>query len=918
MDLVLCHTTADFDTLGAAAGLAYLYPGTRIVLTGGAHPRVRDFLAIYRDEFPMIAARAVEPNRIQKLFIVDTQARSLLGPARAWIEQPGLEITVYDHHLGQTSDIPAQTAIIEPVGATSTLITEILQAKRIALTPAVATVLALGIHADTGSLTFEATTPRDAAALAELLRQGANQLTIQEFAASGLERELQPLLHEGLAQLHQETIQGYVLSWVLLKTENYLPGLSSLITALASASESDLCVLGHGYRWAEAGCHLALIGRSQIPGLDLAQVWQQFGGGGHAQAAAVTVKTSEPLDTIKDLWEKIKEAIPTPPTAQTLMSAPVRTIRPDSEINQAHRVLLRYGHSGLSVVTEAGELVGVISRRDLDIALHHGFGHAPVKGYMKQPVRTITPETPLNDIQRLMVTYDIGRLPVVDSQRGLVGIVTRTDVLRQLYQLHRPTPPVDVAPHYLAADWFAGFPRGLGQILITAAQLAETQGWQLYLVGGAVRDYFLRQRDETYQAPVKEFDLVVDGMDQGEQAGVVIAQALQTHYPETELQIYGQFQTAALHWPPNSELPHFAVDIATARSEFYPYPAAHPEVTASSIRQDLYRRDFTINALAIRLTSPQAGELLDFFGGWQDLQTQQIRVLHPNSFIEDPTRIFRAVRFAVRLGFELDPATRDLIQYALTSGVFDVIPQRDQKRPSLQSRLRNELRYIFQLPRRSDEAFPGQIALQQLTTLSALTCLHPKVIIPGDLWSRLGLAWNWIQQFGTGSEQSGAWEILLTVLLAALSPPHLMIAPENLAWAMAQHLHLSGPAQARLENLPTHLQQWQTLPSPATPPSQICAVLDHWNLGDLILMATLNPENQAVISQYLQQWRSLQLPLSGHDLQKLGYPRGPILAKILKALRVAWLDGDVNTEEGALAWLEFNFPLSNSMAEGRL
>ena len=99
------------------------------------------------------------------------------------------------------------------------------------------------------------------------------------------------------------------------------------------------------------------------------------------------------------------------------------------------------------------------------------------------------------------------------------------------------------------------------------------------------------------------------------------------------------------------------VDIATARTEFYPYPAANPEVEASSIQQDLYRRDFTINAMAIRLTEPGAGQLLDFFGGLVDLQQQTIRVLHPNSFIEDPTRIYRAVRFAVRLEFTLDPQT---------------------------------------------------------------------------------------------------------------------------------------------------------------------------------------------------------------------------------------------------------------------
>src|SRR4028119_910123 len=116
------------------------------------------------------------------------------------------------------------------------------------------------------------------------------------------------------------------------------------------------------------------------------------------------------------------------------MSSPVRTIRPETTISEAQRILLRYGHAGLSVVDENDELVGIVSRRDIDLALHHGFGHAPVKGYMTKNVKTITPQTLLPEIESLMVTYDIGRLPVL-VQEQFVGIVTRTDVLRQLHQL---------------------------------------------------------------------------------------------------------------------------------------------------------------------------------------------------------------------------------------------------------------------------------------------------------------------------------------------------------------------------------------------------------------------------------------------------------------------------------------------------
>lgn len=149
---------------------------------------------------------------------------------------------------------------------------------------------------------------------------------------------------------------------------------------------------------------------------------------------------------LEKIYQQLLEQIPQPATAQELMSSPVRTVLPDTTVEQAHRVLLRYGHSGLSVVDRQGQLVGIISRRDLDIALHHGFDHAPVKGYMKSPVRTIGTTTTLPQIQALMVTYDIGRLPVINAQGHLQGIVPRTDVLRQLYH-HQPDSQRTTAPH---------------------------------------------------------------------------------------------------------------------------------------------------------------------------------------------------------------------------------------------------------------------------------------------------------------------------------------------------------------------------------------------------------------------------------------------------------------------------------------
>ncbi|HEY9826631.1 MAG TPA: CBS domain-containing protein, partial [Stenomitos sp.] len=488
MDVVLCHRTADFDALGAAVGCARLSPGTRIVLCGGTHPAVRDFLAFYRDEYPLIEQRSVTPEQLRSITVVDTQRRELLGSTAEWLDLPQVKVCVFDHHVSVDSDISAQAHQVEAVGATTTLIVEHLQAKGCALSMAEATVMALGIHVDTGSLTFDHATVRDAAALTWLMEQGANQRAIAAYIEPGFSSELQELLGDTLAHLQTATVHGYRLAWVLITTPAYVPGLSSLTSQLMVLSESDAMLLAHRYQTrGSQQDRLTVIARSRIEGTNVSQLLQPIGGGGHTQAAAATLSTSNPEFVLHQLVEHLKTQVPQPPMAMDLMSAPVRTILPETSIDQARRILLRYGHSGLSVVDAAGQLVGILSRRDLDIALHHGFGHAPVKGYMTSPVRTIAPETPLPEIEALMVTYDIGRLPVLrDGQ--LVGIVTRTDILRQLYQLKQPAPTTqpDATRTGLRNLLERSLSPKLRQILNCAAAAAQQQGWQLYLVGGAV------------------------------------------------------------------------------------------------------------------------------------------------------------------------------------------------------------------------------------------------------------------------------------------------------------------------------------------------------------------------------------------------------------------------------------------------
>ncbi|MEG3987345.1 CBS domain-containing protein [Microcoleus sp. S28C3] len=973
MDLVLCHTTADFDALGAAVGLCVLRPGSRIVLTGGSHPTVRDFLALHRDEYPLIERRSVNPQQIRSITIVDASQRDRLGKAAEWLDLPHLsEIAVFDHHLEAHSDIPATVTQIEAVGASTTLIVEKLknQAENsdtpFRLLPSEATVMALGIHVDTGSLTFEGATARDAIALAWLMEQGASLGVIAEYVEPGLSPQLQDLLREALNNLRSETLHGYSVAWVLLSTESYVPGLSSLASRLLDLTETDALLLGNVYKFSEnennrniapespVSNRLTIIGRSRIEGTNLSELFKPFGGGGHARAASLATRDVDPLLTLNQLADELKTQIPHPPTARELMSSPVRSIRPETSVGEAHRILLRYGHSGLSVVDAGDRLAGIISRRDIDIALHHGFSHAPVKGYMTPQLKTIAPDTLLPEIESLMVTYDIGRLPVLENGQ-LVGIVTRTDVLRELHQQKARDRgssakfsdcPVPESVEQLLRSRISP---ELWQLLSIAANLAQERGWQLYLVGGAVRDLLLATDDKL---ALTDIDLVVDGKcgsdDSG--AGVELASSLQKLYPGSRLDVHGQFQTAALLWHKDSPFGSLWVDIATARTEFYPYPAANPEVEASSIRQDLYRRDFTINALAVRLGVPRSGQLLDFFCGLLDLEAKKIRVLHANSFIEDPTRIYRAVRFAVRLGFEIEPQTEGYIRHALASGIYYRIQGENGRAPALETRLKSELKYILQAPY-------WKVALQMLGDLQALRCIHPSLELDRELWRQLRLLDRCLQgrkkeegssatdsvtdvtdvrkkeegrrkkeegrrkkEEGRRKKEEGRdyspfpiphspfpiinipdWQMRLEVLIAYLAPEY--------RGKVAANLQLPADSIKRLEVLEVGKKQLaENLPK-CELPSQLVLLLRNYELPVLIAIALQSPRSaRRQIWEYLTRWANVEPPLNGNDLKALGYKPGPGFKRMLDDLLAARLDGDLGDRAAAISFLAERYP----------
>ncbi|MGY6529549.1 MAG: CBS domain-containing protein [Cyanobacterium sp.] len=900
MDLILCHQTADFDTLGAAVGLSKIHRRAKIVLTGGEHPSVKNFLAFHCDELALIDRRTIRPEKIRHIFIVDTQRGDRIGKAVQWLSLPNVEsVTIYDHHPENEHSLTATNKYIEKVGSTSTIICELLQQHNITLNVIEATVMALGIHGDTGSLTFEQTTQRDAFALGWLMGMGVNLSMVAEYAEPSLSPQLQDLLPDVLSKVETEYINESAIAFTLLETPDFIPGLSSLVARVGDLIEVDVLIFAHFYQQKKGSQNkLGIIGRSKLDSVNLGQIFAKYGGGGHSSAASFSIRCDNPQEILEEIKAEIHQQIPLALTAFDLMSSPVRTIRPKTTIEKAQRILLRYGHSGLCIVNQEGELVGVISRRDIDIALHHGFAHAPVKGYMSKNLQTISPHTGLSSIEAMMVNHDIGRLPVLDNG-NLVGIVTRTDILRQLHQTriskqqHTPASPVVSC---LLPSFQERLHPPMWELLQKAARYAEEKGWHLYLVGGGVRDLLLTGDNDTLK--LQDIDLVVDGFHRNTttEAGVALAQALQESYPQARLSIHGDFQTAALLWHNDDNLDSLWVDIATARTEFYPYPAANPEVEASSIRQDLYRRDFSINALAVRLTKPSQGELLDFFGGVADVRSHFIRVLHPNSFIEDPTRIFRGVRFAARLNFDIEPQTLEYIEYAIGSGIFEKVSLEKTSIPALTTRLKGELSYILQ-------ADYWKKALTLLQQLGALGCIHPQCKITPEIWWQIRYLDRWLRYYNLEKENQKipSWLLRLEIILTSLELPIRVKVAEN--------LQLPKDSIERLAHLENNQEKIQNSFDDNNKLSEKVEFFSGYKPLDLILIAVKsNKEIRSNIWHYLLHWSKTNSPIDGNDLRQLGYKPSPQYQIILKTVKGLFLDGDITTKSQALNFIREKYP----------
>jgi tRNA nucleotidyltransferase (CCA-adding enzyme) len=537
-----------------------------------------------------------------------------------------------------------------------------------------------------------------------------------------------------------------------------------------------------------------------------------------------------------------------PVTAGEIMSRPARFVAPDDTVAHAMVECQRNRQSGIQV-GEGGRLLGVVTREDLDKAVGHGLSHAPVKSVMASNVVTCSEETPLGELQRLFSSTDAGRVPVVRDET-VVGVVTRGDLLRALEE------PVEGGPDTSGRDISNRLDAlaHLGRVF-EAIQAVGAQFDGVYLVGGAVRDVLMGE-------PNFDVDIAVEG--DGIAFGRALAQALGGRAVP-----HPKFGTAVVIADDGTR-----VDVATTRTEFYEHPAALPRVEQATLRQDLFRRDFTINAMAVSLKGDDFGRLIDFFGGLRDLEAGVVRVLHNLSFIDDPTRIFRAIRYESRYGFRMDAHT-----YALARACVEM----DLVGELSSARLRDELRSLLA----EDDVGAAVARMEELGVVAAV---HPH-LAAGDDAVRLIAAVDAVRE--RYAPEVPRWRIRLAVLARRLPPDEL--------YDWFDRLKLNRRDADRIADAVTVAPRLPAVLAEADEAAEIRRLVEpHDPDGALLALATAAGPVRERLERYFAELRTVRLEITGGDLAQLGVGESPRVGKILDELLRRKVNGELDGRSAEL------------------
>ncbi len=872
MDVITTHTNADFDCLGAMTAALKLYPDALLSFSGSQEKAVRDFVLRHPDYLPHFTrAKEINLESVTRLIIVDCQHASRIGRFAEILVRPGLEIHIYDHHPVTDESIPMTGGTIAVCGSASTLLAARILEKEVPLTPEEATLILLGIHEDTGRLLFASATPDDYRMAGWLLEQGARLTVVSAALKPELTKAQMGLLKQLLATVKTSTVNGVAISIAYASCDHYIGDIASLAHLIRDMENMDALFVAVAME-----DHVYLVARSHTPEIDAGEIMQGFQGGGHATAASAVVHNQTLKEVLEQLDGLLQQSVREDAVAGRVMSTPVKTMPDSISIAEARDFLTRYNCNAMPVM--AGEkMVGVISRKTVEKALHHELGESPVTDFMHTEYLSATVDTPLADIQAYMVTGNRRFVPVF-TRGELTGAVTRTDLMRYIYGDRRgggalyDLDSLEVPTRIRSVAGLLGkrLSEELRGTLHRLGAVGDDLGLEVFAVGGFVRDLLLGVDN-------LDIDVTVQG------DGIFFAESFAARYGG-RVRSHRKFGTAVLVLSDGHK-----IDVASTRLEYYASPGALPTVERASLRHDLYRRDFTVNTLALCINSDRFGQLTDHFGGQQDIQERVVRVLHNLSFVEDPTRVFRAIRFEQRLGFHIAPHTENLIRSAVRMHLPDKLGG---------ERLMSEL---VQIMREKDPV----AAIHRMSSLGFLCFIHPSLkLVPSTerVLQETGQVMAWFRLLYL-EDNCEPWQVYLMALCDGLKPDEFQGVCVRLAISGRLASHLCS--QRRLVFTTQNAIKRHLKSAAGVRNSQLYAWFGSFTVEILLYMAARASSEQVrrFVSLYLTRLRTVVPMLDGESLKELGLEPGPLFRLIKDRLLHARLDGEVSSraEEATLA-----------------
>lgn len=845
MILITSHIGLDFDGFASCYLLTKLYDNSKILLPGALEGKLKKFISLN----PQLNEKLIfslESAKIEKLIIADTSSKSRLPHISELLESFDFnKICLYDHHLIDENSIKCGENYLSKAGATTSLIIIKLIEKNIELTSFEASLGLLGIYEDTNFLAYPGTTSIDLKAASYLMENNGDLQIVNNILKTGLSKKQLDILNKVVSNLERFNIKGRDVAVSTFTSDSYENDISSILHKVVELENLKLlfCIF-------QLENKTYLICKNNYKDINLKKlIGTKLKGGGHSFVYSASFK-KKTIFEIKKIVDGIIADIPSLLNAKLIARPAVYKLNKNDTVKMAFNIMNRLRINSLAILNDDNIVEGVVLRQDVDYSMSHNLQDMPLKEIMNIEFTFVDEYTDIEELRDLFLNTNM-KIIFVNLKNNELGIITRTEVFKKaLISNSNVVKKVSYKQRLKKV-----LPEKYNKIFDDVSNTAEELNTEVFIVGGFVRDLILRKKN-------LDFDFVVthDGIKFGKKLSVKLGAKCVTHE---------KFNTCLLILKDGTRL-----DFATSRLEYYKSPGALPTVEKGHLYHDLYRRDFSINAMAISLNKETFGQLIDYFGGKKDLKEKNIRVLHSLSFIDDPTRLIRAIRFKNRFKFKIGKTTESLMKAACSNKVYKNISG---------FRFLKEISILF-----SEEN--ASTVLGDLEKFKVFHFVNEEINIDSyvkDLALKVDSVISWHKLLFKESS-TVYWIIYLFTIFIHFKNDELKKAAKllNLNKKFTSLLLKNKKTIRFLELFFNNLNFNKYLDSEI-----------YMNLKgietELLLFAVAyfdNEENKKIISKYITYLSEFKLKVTGQDLIEKGFKKGPEIKIILDKVIVASID----------------------------